>query len=359
MDVFAAGHEQIVIREDPESGLKAVIAVHSTRLGPALGGCRHWVYRDSASALEDALRLSEGMTFKNALADIPFGGGKAVILGEHARRPSARRLETLGGWVEELGGRYVTAEDVGMQVADMRVIARATRYVSGLGTSGVGGDPSPCTAEGVLAGIEAAARFQLGADSLEGVRVAVQGLGSVGYHLAALLAERGALLWVADLDADRVRRAVNGLGATAAEPEDVLTADVDVVAPCALGAVLDAPTVDRMRARVVAGSANNQLAADEVGERLAARGILYAPDYVINAGGVISIAREYLGISDPEWTDSRIAAIAPRLEAIFRRARDTGAATSRIADDMARERLDAATPSSSGDYPRRSQTATL
>ncbi len=342
MDVFEAGHEQIVIREDADVGLKAVIAVHSTRLGPAMGGCRHWVYRDAGSALDDALRLSEGMTFKNAMADIPFGGGKAVILGEHGRPLGARQLETFGRWVEELAGRYVTAEDVGMQVADMRIIARATRYVSGLGTSGVGGDPSPRTAEGVLAGMEAAVRFQLGAESLEGIRVAVQGLGNVGLHLATLLAERGAVLWVADLDADRVRRAVRGLGATAADTDDVLTADVDVVAPCALGAVLDEPTVEALRARVVAGAANNQLAAAGVGERLAERGILYAPDYVINAGGVISIAQEYLGIRDPEWTGRRIAAIAPRLEAIFRRAREIGAATSRIADGMARERLQAA-----------------
>ncbi len=269
MDVFEAGHEQVVIRQDAACGLRAVIALHSTRMGPAMGGCRHWVYADAVSAIEDALRLSRGMTFKNLMADIPFGGGKAVILGCAGRRLSTGELETFGRWVEEMNGRYVTAEDVGMQVADMRVIARTTRYVSGLGTSGVGGDPSPHTAEGVLAGMEAAVRFRLGAESLNGVRVAVQGLGNVGFHLAERLAERGARLWVADLDDERVRRAVQALGAEAVEIGRVLTCDVDVVAPCALGGVLDRSTVAAMQASVVAGAANNQLTAAVMGDRLA------------------------------------------------------------------------------------------
>lgn len=339
MQVFEGGHEQVVIREDAATGLRAIIAIHSTVLGPAAGGCRHWAYPDTASALSDALRLSQGMTFKNALADIPFGGGKSVILGRPGVSLTPRQLETFGTWVDELGGRYVTAEDVGMQVSDLRAVARSTRFVSGLGTAGFGGDPSPHTALGVLNGIEAAVRARLGRDNLDGVRVAVQGLGSVGFQLATLLRQRGARLRVADLSEERVGRAVKALGAEPMDVADVLFADVDVVAPCALGGVLNADSVPRLRAAVVAGAANNQLATDEVGDLLTARGILYAPDYVINAGGVISIAGEYLGQQDPEWTAGRIRGIATRLSAIFERAAATGESTSRIADQMARERL--------------------
>lgn len=344
MNVFEAGHEQIVVREDAATGLRAVIAVHSTRLGPAAGGCRHWVYPDPAAALDDALRLSRGMTFKNALADLPFGGGKAVILGQPGRALTTAQLETFGAWVEELGGRYVTAEDVGMHVADMRAVARVTRYVSGLGDNGFGGDPSPHTARGVLLGIEQAVRVQLGRDSLAGVRVAVQGLGNVGFHLASMLRERGARLWVADIAVDRVHRAVKGLGAQAAGIDEVLGLDVDVVAPCALGSVLNRASVDGLRAGIVAGAANNQLADDTVGDLLQQRGILYAPDYVINAGGVISVAAEYLGERRPEWTESRVSGIATRLGEIFQQSARTGVATSRVADQMARARLDAAAP---------------
>jgi leucine dehydrogenase len=335
-------HEQIVYRHDAASGLAAIIAIHSTALGPAAGGCRHWVYPDSTAALEDALRLAQGMTFKNALADIPFGGGKSVILGRAGRKLSVAQLETFGAWVDELDGRYVTAEDVGIQVADMRVIARRTRHVSGLGTSGFGGDPSPHTARGVFQGIRAAVRARLGADALQGVRVAVQGLGNVGMHLCALLHQDGAQLQVADLSPERVQRAVEQFGARAIPVEDILAADADVVAPCALGAALTPATVAALRAKVVAGAANNQLSSDAVGDLLAERGVLYAPDYVINAGGVISVASEYLGLRDPAWANARIDGIATRLASIFRRATETGLATSRIADEMARERLDLA-----------------
>lgn len=342
MKLFDAGHEQIVVREDAATGLRAIIALHSTLLGPGAGGCRHWVYRNPADALQDALRLSRGMTFKNALADLPFGGGKSVILGEPGRPLTAAQLETFGTWVDDLGGRYVTAEDVGMQVADMRVVARATRYVSGLGNDGLGGDPSPHTARGVLLGIEQAVRAHSGRDSLAGVRVAVQGLGNVGFHLATLLRDRGAALWVADVAEDRVRRAVEVLGAQPLPVDDVLGADVDVLAPCALGGVLTPASVAALRAPIVAGAANNQLADDSVGDLLRERGILYAPDYVINAGGVISVAAEYLGERDPDWIERRIAGIAERLAAIFDEAQQTGVATSRVADGMAQARLAAA-----------------
>jgi leucine dehydrogenase len=335
----ALDHEQVVIRRDPTTGLRAIIAIHDTTLGPAAGGCRYWAYPDDVTALEDALRLSRGMTFKNALADIPFGGGKSVILGLPGERPTCRQLETFGGWIEELNGRYVTAEDVGMQVADLRIVARRTRYVSGLGTAGLGGDPSPHTARGVLEGIRAAVAARLGAADLRGVRVAVQGLGSVGMTLCALLRAEGAELQVADLSAERVARAVRELGARAVSTEAILAADADVVAPCALGGVLTAASAAELRAPVVAGAANNQLADDDVGDLLARRGVLYAPDYVINAGGVISVAREVLGERNAAWAEERIAGIAARLAAIFRRAADTGLATNRIADGMARERL--------------------
>ncbi|MFW6094411.1 MAG: Leu/Phe/Val dehydrogenase [Pseudomonadota bacterium] len=338
-ELFDKGHEQVVVREDRATGLRAIIAIHSTILGPAAGGCRHWVYPDAASALDDALRLSEGMTFKNALADIPFGGGKSVIFGVPGRSLTPEQLEIFGRWVEELGGRYVTAEDVGMSVEDLRMIARTTCYVSGVGASGLGGDPSPHTARGVLRGIEAAVRVRLGADSLGGVCVAIQGLGSVGWHLCRLLAERGAEIRVADLAPDRVQRAVEVCGARAVAAQDVLSAEVDVIAPCAMGSVLTRESVAALRAPVVAGSANNQLASDEVGELLTRRGVLYAPDYVINAGGIVSVAHEYLGLDDPEWVETRIAGIAERLEVIFRRAAESGEATSRIADQLARERL--------------------
>jgi leucine dehydrogenase len=339
MQLFEAGHEQVIVREDGVSGLRAIIAIHDTRLGPAAGGCRHWVYADGASALDDALRLSRGMTFKNALADIPFGGGKSVILGTPGRRLTDAQLETFGGWVDDLGGRYVTAEDVGMGVRELRIIARATRYVSGLGDGGVGGDPSPFTARGVLYGIGAAVAFHLGRNDLDGVRVAVQGLGNVGMTLCRLLHGRGARLTVADLDADRVACAVSEFGAEAVGVDAVLAADVDVVAPCALGAVWNGETVAALRAPIVAGAANNQLATDAAGDLLAARGVLYAPDYVINAGGVISVAQEYLGILDAGWAETRVRAIGERLTAIFERAAASGEATSRIADALAAERL--------------------
>lgn len=352
MQLFEAGHEQVIAREDADTGLRAIIAIHDTRLGPAAGGCRHWVYPDGASALADALRLSRGMTFKNALADIPFGGGKSVILGRPGQRLSEAALETFGAWVEALGGRYVTAEDVGMGVRELHSIARATRYVSGLGDAGVGGDPSPFTARGVLYGIEAAVAFRLARRDLDGVRVAVQGLGSVGMTLCGLLHGRGARLVVADLDAQRLDFAVAEFGAEPVGADRVLSTDVDVVAPCALGAVWTDASVAALRAPIVAGAANNQLATDDIGDRLAARGVLYAPDYVINAGGVISVAQEYLGIRDAGWTEARVRAIGERLTAIFDRAAASGEATSRIADALAAERLAAARPAGGAAPPR-------
>jgi leucine dehydrogenase len=342
MDSRRTEHEQVLFRQDRESGLRAIIAIHDTRLGPAAGGCRLWPYASEVEALHDALRLSRGMTYKNALADIPFGGGKSVILGEAARRPGEVALERFGGWIEELGGRYVTAEDVGMRVADMRVIARRTRYVSGLGRNGIGGDPSPATAEGVLRGIETAVRIRLGRDSLAGTRVAVQGLGSVGFDLCRRLDQAGATLVVTDIATEVVDRAVTAFGAKPVAVTDILEQDVDVFAPCALGGVLTTESVRRLRARVVAGSANNQLAEAPVAALLRDRGVLYAPDYVINAGGVISVAGEYLGAGE-DWVRSRMDAIPGRLQRIFAEAESSGRTTDEVAEHLALQVIESGT----------------
>ena len=333
MDAFAEDHEQLILRHDPNTGLKAVFAIHSTHLGPAAGGCRRWQYADTASAVTDALRLSKSMTYKNALAGLPFGGGKSVILGD-AQPITNAQLEVFGAWVEALGGRYVTAEDVGMRVADMRVVRRRTQYVSGLGLNGIGGDPSPKTALGVYRGIEIAVQRRLGHGALGGLTVAIQGLGNVGFHLAKLLHRAGAKLLVADINSKHRDCAVERFDATPVDADDILFQDVDVLAPCALGAIVDETSVERIQAPIIAGSANNQLSNASVGVRLRERGVLYAPDYVINAGGVISVAFEYLGGEDPSWINQRIDAIGERLSEIFDIAEREGSATQAVADRM-------------------------
>ncbi len=334
------GHEQVVFGHDAATGLRAIIAVHSTALGPAAGGCRLWPYATTAEAVADALRLSRGMSYKNALAGLDFGGGKAVIVGE-SRRKTPELFEAFGRLVEGLGGRYVTAEDVGTTTADMACVARSTRYVSGLGRAPgeAGGDPGPKTALGVYLGIRAAAKFALGRADLEGVRVAIQGVGGVGYHLCAHLADEGAQLQVADVRPAALQRVCDEFGARAVAVEEVLEASVDVLAPCALGAVLNAQSIPRLRAKIVAGAANNQLAQGQDGAALAQAGILYAPDYVINAGGIISVAREYRGGSTEAQVIADIHGIPARLTEIFERARRENRTTNSVADGMARERL--------------------
>lgn len=334
-------HEKLLFASDAASGLRAIIAIHDTTLGPALGGCRYWRYASEAAALSDVLRLSRGMTYKSALAGLPLGGGKAVILADPRRPKDAAQLRALGRVVESLGGRYTVAEDVGVSLADVEVMAEATRHVAGVSAGGVG-DPSPATAFGVFTGLRAAVRHALGRDDLEGLRVAVQGLGQVGFELCRLLHEAGARLTVADLDAARVARAVTAFGAIAADPRAIVAAEADVFAPCALGGVIDDTALALLRARVVAGAANNQLAAPRHGEALRARGILYAPDYAINAGGIIAIAHE-AGRGGPRYDrDKAFAAIArieQTLTEIFRRAEREGMATSTAADRLAEERL--------------------
>lgn len=337
-------HETVTWLHDADTGLRAVIAVHSSGLGPAMGGCRLWRYPDPAAALADALRLSEGMSLKNAMAGLPLGGGKAVILGplpEGAGRAAAFRA--FGRAIDAMGGRYVTAEDVGVHVADMAEIARETRHVSGIGASGdVGGDPSPHTARGVLRGIEAAVRHVLGRSDLAGLRVGVQGVGNVGGHLARLLAAQGARLVVADIDPDRQARVADETGAATAGLEDILTADVDILAPCALGGAITAALAATTRARIVAGAANNQLATPEAGAVLHRRGVVYVPDYVANAGGIIAVAAEYLGHGSAAAVLADVDAIGPRIADLLARSAADATPPEVIADRMARARIAAA-----------------
>jgi leucine dehydrogenase len=300
-----------------------------------------WPYASTAEAVADVLRLSRGMSYKNAMAGLKFGGGKAVIIADAKKSKSPELFEAFGRFVDSLGGRYVTAEDVGTTTADMANVARATRYVAGLGRAPgeAGGDPGPKTALGVYLGIKAAVKFRLGRDQLSGASVAVQGAGGVGYHLCRMLAADGARLCVADVRPAAVQRVVDEFKATAVPVEDILASDVDVIAPCALGAVLNAASFPRLRARVVAGAANNQLAQGQDGSALAAAGILYAPDYVINAGGIISVAREYYGGATEAQVIEDIQGIPQRLTEIFERARRENRTTAAVADQMARERL--------------------
>ncbi len=332
--------EQVVTCDDPHSGLRAVIAIHDTRLGPALGGCRMWAYDHPSEALADALRLARGMTCKAALAGLPLGGGKAVLMGNSRHDKSPSMLRAFGRMVDSLGGRYITGEDVGITVEDMAVVAAETRHVGGL--AGGSGDPSPVTAAGVFHGIRAALHHRYGSDDLHGVRIAVQGLGHVGTHLCRMLHAAGAELVVTDVVPDALGRAVIELGARVMPPADIVAADVDVFAPCALGGAITADSVPRLRAGIVAGAANNQLATPDDGLALQRRGILYASDYVINAGGLINVAWDVLHRGEAYDRDrvlAEVANIGPRLRDIFARAEREGRSPHQVADAMARERL--------------------
>lgn len=337
-------HENVHFVQDAATGLQAIIAIHSTALGPAAGGCRRWQYANSAAALTDALRLSRGMTYKNAIAGLRFGGGKSVILAADSAPKSPELFRAFGRAVEALDGQYVTAEDVGCNVDDMRSVKEVTRYVSGLPKSGAsaGGDPSPVTAMGVFLAIQAAVQERLGKDSLEGISVAVQGVGHVGLNLCRLLHEAGVRLIVADVNRHNLQVARDELPVTEVAPNALLFSNVDVLAPCALGNVLTAQTIPNIQAKVVAGAANNQLATEQDGARLASRDILYAPDYVINAGGIINVSHEYSGDSSEAKVLAEVGEIPDRLNKIFAEARETGEATNLIADRMARRIVAAA-----------------
>ena len=331
-------HEMLHFVQDPETGLKAIIAIHSTALGPAAGGCRRWQYASDRHAVTDALRLSRGMTYKNAVAGLKFGGGKAVILASDNAPKSPELFRSFGRFVNSLSGRYITAEDVGCSVDDMRYVREETEFVSGLPQSGndAGGDPSPWTALGCFQGIEAAVRFRLGKDSLDGIRVAVQGVGHVGLNLCRLLHEAGAQLVVADVNRENLKLAKDELDVTVVPPSEILFADVDVLAPCALGNVLTSQTIPKIKATVVAGAANNQLSDEQDGARLADRDILYAPDYVINAGGIINVAHEYYGGSSEDEVRNEIGRIPERLDQIFNESKSSNRPTNIIADELAR-----------------------
>ena len=322
----------IETRADRRTGLRAVFALHDMTLGPAAGGVRRWRYANEEDAVIDAMRLARAMTRKNALAGLPFGGGKAVIMSDGAPVTKAQ-LHVLGRWIDELGGQYVAAEDVGMRVEHMLEVQTVTRFVSGIGSHGLGGNPGPKTARGIFAGIEVALGGAVG-----GASVAVQGLGAVGMALVESLTRAGARVVVADIDGDLVD-AAERLGAERGTVHDILFRDVDVVAPCALGQVLTPEVAQALDARVVAGSANNQLLSDAAGRILHERGIRYAPDYVINAGGIISAGYEYLGWRGAE---AQIDAIGPRLDAIFRESESTGEPTYAIAECMAAAVIDGA-----------------
>lgn len=333
------GYEEVVFCEDEASGLSAIIVIHDTALGPAAGGCRMHPYASEADALGDALRLARGMSYKSALAELPFGGGKSVIIGDPARDKSEALLRAFGRFVDALEGRYIAAEDAGISVDDVEVMARESRFVAGRAKPGkTGGDPSPFTAQGVLVGVRATLGAVDGPEaSLRGARVALQGLGQVGFALLRLLLDEGAHVVVADVRSERTE-AAREIGAEVAEPDGILFETCDVLAPCALGGALTRDTVERLRCRIVAGAANNQLASPDVGDALAERGIVYAPDFVLNAGGITHVTAEILGHS-PGWTEQRIEAIGPRIAAILAEARREGVAPHRVADALARRRL--------------------
>lgn len=339
MEVFTHpdfdGHEQVVFSQNERDGLRSIIAIHSSRLGPALGGCRVWDYATEADALTDVLRLSRGMSYKAALAGLPLGGGKSVILADRSEKTPAM-MRAMGRAVERLGGRYIIAEDVGVEVADMDEVAKETRHVSGV--SGGVGDPSPWTAEGVFLSLKAAVRHRLG-HGLDGIAVSVKGLGHVGSNLCALLAKAGARLVVSDIRDEAVRAMVEAHGASAIGVDEAHAAEVDVFAPCALGAGLNEGTIPQIVARVVCGAANNQLAVAQDDDRLAARGILYAPDYLVNAGGLISVARPSTGLSDAE-ARAKLEGIPETLIRVFQLAAQEGIGPGAAADRLARRTLE-------------------
>jgi leucine dehydrogenase len=336
-------HELVQVVRDRASGLTAIIALHSTHLGPGAGGTRFWHYADPAMAMRDALRLSRGMSYKNAMAGLPMGGGKAVVLADPAGTKTPEMLAAFGDAIEALGGRYVTAEDVGMSEADMVAIATCTRHVTGLPAQDAGqagGDPGPFTARGIYYGIKAAVAYRLGKTDMAGVHVAIQGTGSVGGGVARLLAADGAKLTLADVNADRAASLASELGAEAVAADAIMDVACDVFSPNALGAILDDAGIARLQAPIVAGGANNQLARAEHGPVLATRGILYAPDYVINAGGIIAVALEYLAREhgQPGSLDEvhrRLEEIPGRLTAIWDESKASGRPADQVADAMA------------------------
>ena len=333
----AGGHEAVLLSTEPAAGYRGIIAVHSTVLGPAAGGTRVWPYPSESEAIVDALRLSRGMTLKNAMAGIPFGGGKSVIIADPRSMSRDAIFRAHGRAIHRLGGKYITGEDVGSTVADMELIASETPFVAGRG--GGAGDPSPYTARGVFRAMQAGARAVWGSDDLAGRKVALQGCGNVGAHLAKLLAGAGAELTVCDLDAARAARIADETGARFVPVEGIYDTAADIFAPCALGQILNEDTIPRLKGRLVSGGANNQLRSPRDGDALMARGITYVPDYVANAGGVLSGAGDLLG-----WPSERVRG---KIEGIFdttlevlESARQEGLPPGEVADRIAWKRID-------------------
>jgi len=332
-------YEQLVFCHDKATGLRAIIAVHDTTLGPALGGCRMYPYASEDDAIVDVLRLARGMTYKAAASGLNLGGGKSVIIGDPRTDKSEALFRSFGRYIETLGGRYIVAEDVGTSTEDANFIRVETEHVVGVDvTRGGSGDPSPFTALGVLQGMRACVEEVFGTTSLEGRTVAVQGVGHVGYHLCRLLHEAGARLIVTDVEAAAIGRVVQKFGAKAVEPDEILAIPCDVYAPCALGATVDDASVPKLRCRIIAGSANNVLLEARHGEALTERGILYAPDYVINAGGLINVADELEGYNERRAT-KRVMRIEERIRSIIAISKRDGVATNVAADTLALERI--------------------
>lgn len=329
-------HETVLIGREAETGYHGIIAIHSTVLGPAVGGTRFWNYASEADALTDALRLSQGMTYKNALAGLPLGGGKSIIIGDNKAPHREKLLRAHGRFVDTLNGRYITAEDVGTSPADMEIVRAETQYVAGL--VGGSGDPSPFTARGVFRAIQASAKFLWKSDELAGVTVALQGCGHVGYNLAKLLHDAGAKLIVTDVDQNNSSRVVEEFAAETVQPDEIFSVEADVFAPCALGGVLNDRTIPELKVQIVAGAANNQLLEERHGAMLHERNILYAPDYVANAGGVLNGCRELFGWK-AEDALQKIDEIYNTTLRIFESAQDQGITTNKAADRLAEDRL--------------------
>ncbi len=335
-----AGHESVHHFFDRKTGLRAIIAIHSTALGPAAGGCRMWNYATSDDALVDALRLSEGMSYKNAMADLPLGGGKAVIWGNSRTDKTPDLFRALGRAIATLDGRYWSAEDVGVSVHDMAYAAEETRYVAGLPAGkAASGDPSPVTAKGVFLGIKATAHRAFGTDDLSGRHVAVQGVGHVGGYVCGHLAKAGAKLTITDVNAEALAQVAKATGASVVAPADIYDVDADIFSPNALGAIINPETLPRLKAKVIAGGANNQLSTPDMGDKVMERGILYAPDYVINGGGIINVAAEISGAYDPAWVEGKVQRLVATLGEVLDQARREGRATNRVADEIARQRI--------------------
>ncbi|RDI41210.1 branched-chain amino acid dehydrogenase [Falsibacillus pallidus] len=332
-------YEQLVFCQDEQSGLKAIIAIHDTTLGPALGGTRMWTYESEEAAIEDALRLAKGMTYKNAAAGLNLGGGKTVIIGDPRKDKNEAMFRAFGRFIQGLNGRYITAEDVGTTVADMDLIHEETNFVTGISPAfGSSGNPSPVTAFGVYRGMKAAAKEAFGTDSLEGKTIAVQGVGNVAFNLCRHLHEEGANLIVTDINKEAVQRAVEEFGAKAVDPNEIYSVDCDIFAPCALGAVINDDTIPVIKAKVIAGAANNQLKETRHGDTIHEMGIVYTPDYVINAGGVINVADELYGYN-AERAMKRVEQIYNNVEKVFEIAKRDNIPSYVAADRMAEERI--------------------